>query len=243
MLLRFVVGRPDRERVHRLVRDRHGCRVAHRSSGSWPRVERRRSRRRVKQRPRPKADPCPNRTSIIARLAGKGEPGRSVSTLRRDESGRHRCFRPRRGRVGVGGCFVFRPDSNDGTSGSRSDYASPARRRSAVDSAQADRGARDSPATIPIIKFYPGTVRIGRALPEGREGSSTPPPDAGRGREDVPAQRGLYYDGLQYAYQFLTSRATPSRSSGRRRRDREPRQCRGRGEGARRTGCALRPFE
>jgi hypothetical protein len=101
----------------------------------------------------------------------------------------------------VGGYFAFRPDSKDGKSG-QTDYA--ARLESLCDENRKQTEALGRPSDIPISTFYPGTVRIGRAFLKDAK-ALTPPSEQAVAAKTFLQQRGLYYDGLEYAYQFLTS--------------------------------------
>ena len=138
--------------------------------------------------------------------------------------------------LAVGGYFAFRPDSNDSTSG-QTDYA--AQLDSLCLDSRKQTEALGKPSDIPISTFYPGTVRIGRAfLKDAR--ALTPPPDQAAAAKTFLQQRGLYYDGLEYALPVPDDSEQRRRvPADRRRGDREPRQGRDRGEGSRRTGMRL----
>jgi hypothetical protein len=62
--------------------------------------------------------------------------------------------------------------------------------------------ALGQPSTTPMSTLYPGTVRIGRAFLKQAKGLR-PPPEQTAAAQTFLAQRGLYYDGLAYAYQFF----------------------------------------
>lgn len=59
------------------------------------------------------------------------------------------------------------------------------------------------PSDTPIDVVYPGTVRIGRAFVT-RARALTPPPGQRKRAAELVHQYALYYDGLQYAYGYLT---------------------------------------
>jgi hypothetical protein len=99
--------------------------------------------------------------------------------------------------LGVGAFFVFRGD--DGPK--QTTYASQLSKL-CVD-ARSQTEALGQPNEIPISKLYPGTVEIGRAfLREAR--ALDPPREQAAAAKKFLEQSGLYYDGLEYAYQFLT---------------------------------------
>jgi hypothetical protein len=60
-----------------------------------------------------------------------------------------------------------------------------------------------TPSETPMTKLYPGTVRIGRAFVKDA-GRLQPPSEQASAAKTFVQGRGLYYDGLAYAYQFLT---------------------------------------
>jgi hypothetical protein len=64
--------------------------------------------------------------------------------------------------------------------------------------------ALGKPSDIPISTLYPGTARIGRAFVKRARALHPPAAQAAQARTIVQ-QFGLYYDGLVYAYQFLTA--------------------------------------
>jgi hypothetical protein len=99
--------------------------------------------------------------------------------------------------VGIGAYLALRPDGGSSTS----DYASR------LDALCLDERTRvealGQPSTTPLSKLYPGTVRIGRAFLKDA-GQLEAPPEHAADAKTFLQQRGLYYDGLDYAYQFLT---------------------------------------
>lgn len=98
----------------------------------------------------------------------------------------------------VGGYFVFRPDNKGG---GQTDYAAQLEALCSENKAQTEALGR--PNEIPLSKLYPGSVRLGRAfLVKAR--ALQPPPEQAASAKTFLQQRGLYYDGLEYAYQFLT---------------------------------------
>ena len=98
----------------------------------------------------------------------------------------------------AGGLLAFRSDGASGETG----YAAQ------LDSLCADSRkqveALGQPSEIPIGKLYPGTVRIGRAFLEEAK-ALTPPPEEAAAAKTFIRERGLYYDGLEYAYEFFTT--------------------------------------
>ena len=99
--------------------------------------------------------------------------------------------------IGIGGYFAFR----SGGGGSESEYAKQ------LDAlcldARRQVEALGQPSTTPMSKLYPGTVEIGRSFLQDARKLQPPPEDAAAARTFLQ-QRALYYDGLEYAYQFLT---------------------------------------
>lgn len=59
------------------------------------------------------------------------------------------------------------------------------------------------PSDTPIDVVYPGTVRIGRAF-VARARALTPPAGQRQRAAELVQQYGLYFDGLEYAYGYLT---------------------------------------
>ena len=98
----------------------------------------------------------------------------------------------------VGGFFVFR---SGGEKSGQTDFASRLDSLCATNKAQTE--ALGQPSEIPLSKLYPGTVRIGRAFLKDAK-ALQPPPEQAEAAKTFLVQRGLYYDGLEYAYQFLT---------------------------------------
>jgi hypothetical protein len=99
--------------------------------------------------------------------------------------------------VGIGAYLALRSDSGSSTS----DYAS--RLDALCLDARKQIEALGQPSTTPMSKLYPGTVRIGRSFLKDAKRLQPPPEQAAAARTFL-AQRALYYDGLGYAYQFLT---------------------------------------
>jgi hypothetical protein len=100
--------------------------------------------------------------------------------------------------LGVGAFLVFRGD--DGPK--QTTYASQLSKL-CVD-ARSQIEALGKPNEIPISKLYPGTVKIGRAfVAQARE--LDPPPAQAAAAKQFVEQSALYYDGLAYAYTFLTT--------------------------------------
>jgi hypothetical protein len=98
----------------------------------------------------------------------------------------------------AGGAYLlFRPDGGSSTT----EYAKQL--DALCRDARKQTEALGQPSTAPISKLYPGSVRIGRAfLVEATK--LQPPPEQAAAAKTFLTQRGLYYDGLEYAYQFLT---------------------------------------
>jgi len=63
--------------------------------------------------------------------------------------------------------------------------------------------ALGQPSSTAVSTLYPGTVRIGRAFLKGAR-QLQPPPEQAAAAKTFLQQSALYYDGLDYAYQFLT---------------------------------------
>ncbi len=98
----------------------------------------------------------------------------------------------------VGGYVSFRADSKSG----QTDYA--AQLESLCKESQAQTEALGKPSDIPIKKLYLGTARIGRAFLKDAK-ALQPPPEQAAAAATFLRERGLYYDGLEYAYQFLAT--------------------------------------
>ena len=107
--------------------------------------------------------------------------------------------------LGVGAFFVFRGD--DGPTPTT--FASQLSELCV--SARTQIEALGQPSEIPISKLYPGTVRNRPCLRRAGE-ALQPPPEQAAAAKTFLAQRGLYYDGLAYAYQFLTDQNNRSPS-------------------------------
>jgi hypothetical protein len=60
------------------------------------------------------------------------------------------------------------------------------------------------PSTTPMSRLYPGTVRIGRTFVQDVK-RLQPPPEQAQAAKTFVQESALYYDGLDYAYQFLTA--------------------------------------
>jgi len=100
--------------------------------------------------------------------------------------------------LAAGAYFLFRPSSGSGQTA----YA--AQLEVLCTNTRKQTEALGQPNEIPIAKLYLGTARIGRAfLRDARR--LQPPPDQAASAKTFLQQRGLYYDGLEYAYQFLTT--------------------------------------
>jgi hypothetical protein len=100
--------------------------------------------------------------------------------------------------LGVGAFFVFRGEGGP----KQTSYAAQLSKLCADARSQVE--ALGQPNEIPISKLYPGTVRIGRAFVRQAGALDAPPAQAAAAKRFV-GQIGLYYDGLAYAYQFLTT--------------------------------------
>ena len=100
--------------------------------------------------------------------------------------------------LGVGAFFVFRGD--DGPTPTT--FASQLSELCV--SARTQIEALGQPSEIPISKLYPGTVKIGRAFVAQARALDPPPVQAAAAKRFVE-QSALYYDGLAYAYTFLTT--------------------------------------
>jgi hypothetical protein len=99
--------------------------------------------------------------------------------------------------VGVGGYLLLRLDGGSSTT----KYAKQLDALCLDERTEVE--ALGEPSTTPISTLYPGTVRIGRAF-LGDAKKLQPPPDQAAAAKSFVQERGLYYDGLDYAYQFLT---------------------------------------
>lgn len=100
--------------------------------------------------------------------------------------------------LGVGAFFVFRGD--DGPTPTT--FASQLSELCV--SARTQIEALGQPSDIPISKLYPGTTKIGRAFVAQARALDPPPAQAAAAKRFVE-QSALYYDGLAYAYTFLTT--------------------------------------
>jgi hypothetical protein len=100
--------------------------------------------------------------------------------------------------LGVGAFLVFRGD--DGPT--QTPFASQLSKLCVGARTQIE--ALGQPNEIPISKLYPGTVKIGRAFVAQARALDPPPVQAAAAKRFVE-QSALYYDGLSYAYTFLTT--------------------------------------
>jgi hypothetical protein len=99
--------------------------------------------------------------------------------------------------VGVGAYVALRPDGgSSGTTYAKQLDALCLEARKQVE-------ALGQPSTTPMSTLYPGTVRIGRAFVKDAK-QLQPPSDQAAAAKTFLQQRQLYYDGLEYAYKFLT---------------------------------------
>jgi hypothetical protein len=98
--------------------------------------------------------------------------------------------------VGIGGYLVFRSDGGSSTS----KYAKQLDALCLDTRRQVE--ALGQPSTTPMSRLYPGTVRIGRAFVKDAKRLQPSPEQAQAAKTFVQASS-LYYDGLDYAYQFL----------------------------------------
>jgi hypothetical protein len=99
--------------------------------------------------------------------------------------------------IGIGAYLALRSDGSDSTS----EYAKQ------LDAlcldARRQVEALGQPSATPMSKLYPGTVRIGRAFVKDAK-QLQPPPDQAAAAKTFLQQRALYYDGLGYAYHYIT---------------------------------------
>ena len=116
--------------------------------------------------------------------------------------------------IGIGAYLVFRSDGS-----STSEYAQQ------LDAlcldARRQVEALGQPSSTPMSKLYPGTVRIGRAFVKDAK-KLQPSPEEAAAAKTFLEQRALYYDGLGYAYHYISV----GEESGRVRADRQRRPSR-----------------
>jgi hypothetical protein len=99
--------------------------------------------------------------------------------------------------IGIGAYLVLRSDGDSSTS----EYAQQ------LDALCLDARRQveelGQPSTTPMSKLYPGTVRIGRDfLADAKK--LQPAPDEAAAAKTFLEQRALYYDGLGYAYHYIS---------------------------------------
>ena len=99
--------------------------------------------------------------------------------------------------VGIGAYLLLRPQGGSATArfASRLDALCLGTRRQIE--------ALGQPSSTPIGVIYPGTVKIGRSFVR-RASLLRPPPEQASAAKTFLEQSALYYDGLDYAYHYLT---------------------------------------